>query len=465
MTGTAETTGTAADAGWTADAARAMADALGARFHEPGVLVAAAAVDEQGTVIATVGADADEESAASARFEIGSVTKTMTATLLTLLAERGLLALDDPIGRWLAAGPNADLTIRQLVTHTSGLPGTAASVVRRRRTTADPWAGYGFAQAEADLSTVVVRREGPPPHRYSNLGFQLLALLAERAAGRPFGELMRLDLFGPLGMNDSTVGEAPGPQPGLGNQRTLLRGHSDDGEVESWTHPLGAGGVDSTIADLARYVRACLNPPDAELGRALRAVQEPMVRVAEDTQQAPAWAVRADGIREHTGGTAGFSAYAAFHPGRARGVALLVNHGGSPVHGTFLAHAGRQALADGDPRQVASAQPQPWPDWRETADAALDTLLAGDAAELHASLAAKRRAQTALPQFAAALAKRVREAGGAAESVEFTRQEMTAVGAVLVHYTLQFPAGRHEARILVLPSGELGGVALLPVAE
>jgi CubicO group peptidase (beta-lactamase class C family) len=57
-----------------------------------------------------------------ARFEIGSITKTMTAALLASLAGDGVLALEDEIGRWLDAGPNGNITLEQLATHTSGLP-------------------------------------------------------------------------------------------------------------------------------------------------------------------------------------------------------------------------------------------------------------------------------------------------------------------------------------------------------
>src|SRR6516164_991830 len=102
---------------WRAERARAVFEALEGSFDGDGIVVAVAAVDGGGPAFA-----ATKGSPPDARFEIGSITKTMTATLLASLVGDGVLALDDEIGRWLAAGPNAGITLEQLATHTSGLP-------------------------------------------------------------------------------------------------------------------------------------------------------------------------------------------------------------------------------------------------------------------------------------------------------------------------------------------------------
>ena len=93
--------------GWTEDVVGWLADVLSRKFERDGVVVAVAAVDESDTAV--VGAPAGMEP--DSRFEIGSVTKVMTATLLALLAGRGRLGLDDEIGQWLAAGLNGGLTV------------------------------------------------------------------------------------------------------------------------------------------------------------------------------------------------------------------------------------------------------------------------------------------------------------------------------------------------------------------
>ncbi|HJZ09532.1 MAG TPA: serine hydrolase, partial [Trebonia sp.] len=86
---------------WREDAARSLTETFDGAFDSPGVVVGAACVDEAGTGIGVSPGDAP----ADGRFEIGSVTKTMTAALLALLADDGALSLDDEAGRWLSAGP------------------------------------------------------------------------------------------------------------------------------------------------------------------------------------------------------------------------------------------------------------------------------------------------------------------------------------------------------------------------
>src|SRR5580692_12620448 len=103
--------------GWASEQAQAVFETLDGAFDGAGIAVAVAAIDAAGPAfVRSAGLRED------ARFEIGSVTKTMTATLLASLVGDGVVALDDEIGRWLDAGPNAGITLEQLATHTSGLP-------------------------------------------------------------------------------------------------------------------------------------------------------------------------------------------------------------------------------------------------------------------------------------------------------------------------------------------------------
>ena len=102
-------------AAWAELAAQSLVETFEGSFETAGVVVAAACIDEAGAVIrvSPAGTPAD------GRLEIGSVTKTMTATLL---AADGTLRLDDEVGRFLAAGANGGITLRQLATP-PGCPG------------------------------------------------------------------------------------------------------------------------------------------------------------------------------------------------------------------------------------------------------------------------------------------------------------------------------------------------------
>ena len=93
---------------WEAERAQAVFEALDGAFPGDGIVVAVVAVDAGGggPSLAVTEGLADD-----ARFQIGSITKTMTATLLASLVGDGVLGLDDEIGRWLAAGPHANITL------------------------------------------------------------------------------------------------------------------------------------------------------------------------------------------------------------------------------------------------------------------------------------------------------------------------------------------------------------------
>lgn len=102
--------------GWAADIAPAVIETFHGAF--PGAVpLACVAIDPEATVVELDGAPPD------GRFEVGSLTKTMTGTLLARLAGEGLVELDENIGRWVAAGPHGEITLRQLATHTSVCPG------------------------------------------------------------------------------------------------------------------------------------------------------------------------------------------------------------------------------------------------------------------------------------------------------------------------------------------------------
>jgi CubicO group peptidase (beta-lactamase class C family) len=196
--------------GWASETARAAAETFDGAFPGERVVVAAAAVDADGTATAL-----GDGCPPDGRFELGSVTKTMTGTLLASLAGDGLAGLDDEIGRWLAAGPNAGITLRQLATHTSGLPRLAPNH-QATHDEANPYARYTAALAEEGL-----RQASPKPGAgfgYSNFGYQLLGLALERAAGRAYQALLSERVLGPLSMTMSGVGDARCGKTGRGRR-------------------------------------------------------------------------------------------------------------------------------------------------------------------------------------------------------------------------------------------------------
>lgn len=196
-------------AGW----AQAVPAGAGPWLDRDDALRAICAVDADGGR-----ASASTDEALTLRFGIGSVTKTMTAAVLGHLHLGGTLDLHDEVGIYLDAGPNRRLTLRQLATHTSGLPRLAPNAGNHDGfLAADPYAAYTAELAVAGLQQAQL---AGTERAYSNFGFQILGLALESAAGRSLGELYREMLWLPLGMTDTVLRDdrttrlAPGTRRG-----------------------------------------------------------------------------------------------------------------------------------------------------------------------------------------------------------------------------------------------------------
>ena len=370
---------------WDSERAQATFDALDGAFPGDGIVVAVAAVDSGGSGPAFA---TSEGLPHDARFEIGSITKTMTAALLASLVADGVLALDDEISRWLAAGTNGAITLEQLATHTSGLPRLAPNQPTGE---ANPYREFTAGRAEEGLRAAT--RTPGAGHLYSNFGYQLLGVVLERASGQPYPDLLAERLLRPLGMTRSGVGGA-----GAG---TRLTGHAGGKPAGHWDFALpGPGAVEATIGDLARYLAACLAPPDGPLGTAIRVCQQPRVRIDGQTAGGLAWII-IDGLLFHNGGTGGFSASMAIDQAAGHGLAALVNTHGSSAR--LLDAAVLAAIKGNDPRQLRprdTGEPA-GPEWDERARALARALLDGDYAgarqmlrpESQANLTAERIGQ------------------------------------------------------------------------
>ena len=146
---------------------------------------------------------------ADAVFQTASMAKPFTATAVLQLRDAGRLRLDDAVARHLPGFPFPGITIRHLLTHTSGLPDL------------ELFEGLVAAQPDhvvtgADLIPALTAWKKPlassPGERfsYSNTNYQLLALLVEKVSGRPFGSYVRAHIFAPAGMRSSYIlGTAP----------------------------------------------------------------------------------------------------------------------------------------------------------------------------------------------------------------------------------------------------------------
>jgi len=257
-------------------------------------------------------------------FEIGSVSKTMTSTLLAGLLADGRGSLDDPLSDWLPEGTpvpafeGQPILLRHVVTHTSGLPALPARM--QVANPADPYASLTVEALLASLGDVALDAAPGTRFQYSNFASMVLSYAVARRAGRDFETLVREDLFAPLGMHHAYVTRAPeGVRPATG--------HTPNGQAAApWTFPVdaaGVGGVRATLDDMVRYVQANLDPASTPLAGALERAQQP---VGQQPPMAMNWMIASLGERPvlvHEGGTGGFSSFVAVDRGAGRGVVIL----------------------------------------------------------------------------------------------------------------------------------------------
>jgi CubicO group peptidase (beta-lactamase class C family) len=216
-------------------------------------------------------------------YRIGSITKSFTAFALLSLRDEGALSFDDPLTRWLpeAAGlvyptrDEAPITLRQLLTHTSGLPRDGAF---------DYASVPGEAQITRSLAGFALQSAPGAVHRYSNLGFVLLGLVAGRASRSSLREVVGRRVLAPLGMTSSSWDRdalpaarfATGYEHGPGG---ALRPASDWKVGDSG----GAGGIYSSVRDMARYAAFQLDAYPPRSGPEKGPLRRSTVREAHST--------------------------------------------------------------------------------------------------------------------------------------------------------------------------------------
>jgi serine-type D-Ala-D-Ala carboxypeptidase/endopeptidase len=308
----------------------ALEAALGQRFKDDrtGACIAAGMIDDG--VIATAHYCADPRSQRPldehTAFEIGSVTKTMTAALLAEFIARGEVALDDPITKLLPAGTKAptfngqEITLREIVTHTSGLPGTLSDY--HPADIRNPYASATERDLLDILAASKLTRAPGSAWEYSNPAMIVLSYALAKRAGTDYEALLHEHLLAPLGMSETYVARRP-------PQVHLAQGHYPNGEAANpWDfHPdmAGVGGVRATLADMLRYLEGELGTRDSAITPAMARTQDEIANV-DGHRMGMNWilsTVNGHAVALHDGATGGFSSFVAFDRAAKRAVVLL----------------------------------------------------------------------------------------------------------------------------------------------
>ena len=295
--------------------------------HGEGIVVG---LLDKGRRVVAVGVGADNV------FEIGSITKVFTASILADMASRGEVRLDDPVAKYLPSSAHIpsrndrQITLLDLVTQSSGLPRMPSNFTPRD--SMNPYADYSVQQLYAFLSSYQLTRDIGATYEYSNLGVGLLGHALALKAGTSYEQLVTRRILTPLQMKETAITLTPALRA------RLALGHDGDGHVvPNWDLPTlaGAGALRSTAADLLTFLVANLDSTATPLSRTLQ--QTHGERHATDNPNLKiglAWHISSRPVGKivwHNGGTGGYRSFMGFDPVRRIGVVVLCNNGNENV--------------------------------------------------------------------------------------------------------------------------------------
>lgn len=271
--------------------------------------------------------------AASSVFEIGSITKTFTGTVLADMVRRGEVKLDDPVAKYLPDGVRVpsrngrQITLLDLATHRSGLPRMPTGYVSPDPS--NPWGDYAAEHLHAFLNRYELEHDPGANFEYSNLGMGLLGHALARAAGvDSFQTLVAARVLRPLGMSMTAYGRTGALAP------WMTRGHNQQGAVAPYFDVAvlaGGGGLNSNVNDLMTWLDANIGEPTSPLERAMREARRGHHYPRAGMGVGLAWMSTKRGALNlvgNRGGTAGYSTFIAFDPDTRAGVVVLANSGG-----------------------------------------------------------------------------------------------------------------------------------------
>jgi D-alanyl-D-alanine carboxypeptidase len=266
-------------------------------------------------------------------FKIASLTKTYTAAVVLQLVGEGKLALDDTVERRLPGlvPKGNEITIRQLLNHTSGLADFESDPRYLK-----PYLAGNFAYAWTPRQLVrmgVSHKPTFPPGSgwsYSNTNYVVAQLIVERATGRGIGTELRRRLFAPLRLDETSYPKKPGlPRPYAHGYMLLGPPPATDVTGLSPSLAPGSGGIVSTVADVADFYRALLS------GRVLRPAELKAMKTlvsARTGKTVTAGTGYGLGIARnrscwgHSGELPGYDVSPAFSEDGNRQVVLMINH-------------------------------------------------------------------------------------------------------------------------------------------
>ncbi|MEA5444924.1 serine hydrolase [Gammaproteobacteria bacterium AB-CW1] len=297
------------------------------------------------------------------RLRLASVSKQYTAAAILKLADEGKLALDDPLERFLPDYPQGEVTVHQLLNHSSGIasytsiPGYMMDErIRRDLGTHDLI--QVFADREPDF-------EPGEDWLYNNSGYVLLGAIIEEISGKPWHEYIREALLSPAGINETGYFSheeiVPGRVPGYQAGETV-----SNAPWISMSQPHAAGALYGSAMDVDRWQRRLHGGEllSDEHYQAMIRADEIATGVVNGDDYGYGLILgewRDQDLIHHGGGIHGFNTYAMYLPESALSVVVLSNHAGHEPAPAIMARR-LAAIALGEPYPVEKERIQVDPD-------------------------------------------------------------------------------------------------------
>ncbi|MFJ6940232.1 serine hydrolase domain-containing protein [Streptomyces sp. NPDC101132] len=267
---------------------------------------------------------------------VASVAKAYSGAVALRLVDRGELSLDDTIGEVLPGQPAAwhEVTLRQLLQHTSGLPDFSASPEFRAILIADPHHVFDSRRLLDFVADQPLLFRPGALYEYSNSDNIAVALMAEAVTGRRYEDLLRELVYRPLGLRRTSLPEGFRlPQPYIHGYETTVEPPEDVSELFGTSGSWASGGVVSTPRELGVFIRAYGGP--TLLSEKTR--KEQLTFRPGDSSEPAGPGTNAAGLAifqyttrcgvlyGHTGNTAGYTQLAATTPDGTRSLTFSVN--------------------------------------------------------------------------------------------------------------------------------------------
>lgn len=273
-------------------------------------------------------------------FQSGSVGKQFTATAIMMLVEDGRVRLDEPVSKYLAEAPPhwQGITIRHLLTHTSGTSGYPKDFDFRR--------DYSEEELVRRLAEVPLAFQPGSDWRYSNVGYVILGALVGKVTGNFYGDFLRQRIFVPAGMTTATIISQEDIVPNRAAGYQLKAGKLKN---QDWVSPTlnttADGSIYLTALDLAKWDLA-LNDESLLKKASFAQMWSPVELASGDSRPYGfGWQVSTvNGHRlvEHSGDWQGFSTHVARYSDGRLTVVVLANlakaNAASIAHGVAEIH-------------------------------------------------------------------------------------------------------------------------------